>query len=46
MGQERSEDAVSLEQEDGQRIRFALSTLPMAVWEWELATDRIVSSVR
>ncbi|HEX6902538.1 MAG TPA: ATP-binding protein [Thermoanaerobaculia bacterium] len=27
---------------DQERLRLALSTTPMLVWEWELATDRVV----
>lgn len=31
----------SLEEEE--RLQFALAAIPMCVWEWELATDRVVS---
>jgi signal transduction histidine kinase/ActR/RegA family two-component response regulator len=31
------------EEEEVERLRFALSTTPVFVWEWDLATDRVVS---
>jgi two-component system CheB/CheR fusion protein len=37
------EDVLSPQLEDEGRLRFALSTLPMLVWEWEIATDKVIS---
>ena len=38
------EDARSSRLEDGdERLRFALAATPMCVWEWDLATNQVVS---
>lgn len=39
---ERSEDVLSPKLEVEERLRFALAASPVFVWEWELATDRVV----
>ena len=39
---ESPEDAQSPKPGDEGRLRFALSAIPMFVWEWELATDTVV----
>ena len=36
------EDVLSPELEVEERLRFALSTTPMLVWEWEIATDKVI----
>ena len=40
-GKERPEDARGSSLQDHERLRLALSTTPVFVWEWDLATDRI-----
>ena len=39
---ERLENTQSLELEEQERLRLALSSTPMFIWEWEIATDKIV----
>jgi len=36
------EDVPTPAQDEEERLRFALSATPMLVWEWEIATDRVI----